>query len=133
MFRFVSWLVVGIAGAFLVVATAAFSAVVTTWLAFGISVGTLIASAGLAYRYRTDVASLALGLASLVVSGWTIVASVVFAQTTVQTLALASSLAISGLAVAGLTAHEIEHDYVVSRRRPEGTSETRDSRLSAAA
>ena len=133
MFRFVSWLVVGIAGAFLVVATAAFSAVVTTWLAFGISVGTLIASASIAYRYRTDLASLGLGLASLVVSGWTIVASVVFPQTTVQTLALASSLALSGLAVAGLTAHEIERDYVVSRRRTEDVSGTSDSRLSAAA
>ena len=133
MFRFTSWLAVGIAGAFLVVATAAFSAVVTTWLAFGISIGTLIASAGIAYRYRADLASLALALASFVVSGWTIVASVIFAQTTVQTLALASSLAISGLAVAGLTAHEIENDYVVSRRRTEGVSGTSDSRLSAAA
>ena len=133
MFRFISWLVVGIAAAFLVVATAAFSAVVTTWLAFGISVGTLIASAGIAYRCRADLAALALALASFVVSGWTIVASVIFAQTTVRTLALASSLALSGLAVAGLTANEIEHDYVVSRRRPEVTSETRDSRLSAAA
>lgn len=133
MLRFSSWLVVGIAGAFLVVATASFSAVVTKRLALGISIGTLIVSAGIAYRYRGDVVSLALSLATVVVSAWTIVASVIFAQTTVQTLALASSLAISGLAIAGLTTHEIENDYVVSPRRSEGTPGTRDSRLSAAA
>ena len=133
MLRFTSWLGVGIAGAFLVVVSASFSAAATTSLALGISIGTLIVSAGIAYRYRSDVASLALSLASAVVSAWTIVASVVFAQTTVQTLALASSLAISGLAIAGLTTHEIENDYVVSPRRHEDVSGMSESRLSAAA
>ena len=133
MLRFSSWLVLGIAGAFLVVATASFSAVVTAWLAFGITIGTLLLSGLIVYRYRGDLASVALGLASFVVSAWTIVASVVFAHTTMQSLALASSLALSGLAAAGLTAHEIENDYVVSRRRHEDTSGQSESRLSAAA
>jgi hypothetical protein len=133
MLRFISWLVVGVTAAFLVVAAASFSAAATTWLALGISVGTLIVSAGIAYRYRADVASLALGLATVVVSAWTIVASVIFAQTTVQTLALASALAISGLALAGCATHELENDYVVSQRRHEAASETDDSGLSATA
>ena len=133
MFRFSSWLVVGIAAAFLVVATAAFSTAVTVWLAFGISIGTLAVSAGVAYRYRNDVASLVLGLIAVVVSVWTIVASLVFTGTTVESLVLASSLAMSGLAIAGLTAHEIESDYVVYPRRREETPETSQSRLSAAA
>ena len=40
------------------------------------------------------------------ISAWTIVASLVFSQSTVQDLALGASLAISGLALVGLTAHE---------------------------
>ena len=133
MFRFSAWLAVGIAAAFLVVATAAFSAGLTVWLAFGISIGTLAVSAGIVYRRRGDVASLVLGLAAVVVSGWTIVASLVFTASTMQALALASSLALSGLAIAGLTAHEIENDYVVYPRQRGETPATPDSRLSAAA
>jgi hypothetical protein len=133
MLRFSSWLGVAIAGAFLVVAAASFSAGATTWLAFGIGIGTLGVSAGVSYRYRTDIASLVLGVATLVVSAWMIASSIVFAQATVQTLTLASSLAISGLALAGLTAHEIEADYIVSHRRPQDTAGRRESQLSAAA
>jgi hypothetical protein len=44
--RFVSWLAIGIAAAFLVVATAAYSLSTTMWLAFAISIGTLVVSAG---------------------------------------------------------------------------------------
>jgi hypothetical protein len=79
------------------------------------------------------VPSLVLGLATSVVSAWTIVASLVFSQGTVQTLALASSLAITGLAVVGLTAHEIEHDYVVLPAHRENRSSEREPRLATAA
>ncbi len=62
------------------------------------------------------------------------VASLVFVTTTVPSVVLAGALALSGLAIAGLTTHEIETDHVVVRRRRkvEG-SRTGDSRLSAAA
>ncbi len=132
MFRFISWLAVGIAAAFLVVATAAFSAAVATWLAFALSVGILVISAGIGYRYREDLASLLLAGAAVAISAWTIVASLVFSQSTVQTLALASALAISGLAIVGLTTNELEHDYVVSARQ-EDASRDSQSRLAAAA
>jgi hypothetical protein len=46
MSRFLSWLALGVADAFLVVATVSFSSAATAALAFGISIGTLIVSAG---------------------------------------------------------------------------------------
>ena len=45
MYRFLSWMAIGIAAAFLVVATAAFSLPVIKWLAFAIGFGTLIVQA----------------------------------------------------------------------------------------
>jgi hypothetical protein len=39
------------------------------------------------------------------IGAWTVVASLVFSESTVQNLALASSLAIAGLTIVGLTPH----------------------------
>ena len=111
--RFISWLAVGIAGAFLVVASTTFSRPDITALALGIGIGTLVVSLGIANRYRDSVPTLVFGLLAAVVSAWTIVASQVFAETTVQNLTLASSLAISGLAILGLGAHELSTERVV--------------------
>ena len=113
MLRFISWLVTGVAAAFLVVSTAAFSLPTIVSLAFAISIGTLILSTGVAYVYRAQTATLAAGLLTALVSGWTIVASLVFSQPTVQNLALASSLAIGGLAIVGITAHELSEERAV--------------------
>ena len=130
MFRFISWLVTGVAAAFLVVSTAAFSLPSIEWLAFAISVGTLIVSAGVAYSYRAHTATRTAGLLTAVASGWMIVASLVFSQPTVQNLALASSLAIGGLAIVGITAHELSEEQAV-----EHAAETteHESRLRTAA
>jgi hypothetical protein len=70
------------------------------------------------------------------ISAWAIVASLVFSETTVQNLALASSLAIAGLAIVGLTAHEVSHPRPVKAVR-DPSSETdssteREGRLAAA-
>lgn len=113
MLRFISWLVTAVAAAFLVVSTAAFSLPSIAWLAFAISIGTLILSTGVAYSYRAHMATRAAALLTAAVSGWTIVASLVFSQPTVQNLALASSLAIGGLAIVGITAHELSEEQSV--------------------
>jgi len=110
MLRFISWLVIGVAAALLVVSTAAFSLAVTVWLAFAISIGTLLLSTGVAYSYRAHTATRFAGLLAMAISGWTIVASLVFSAATVQSLALASSLAIGGLAIVGVTAHELSEE-----------------------
>ncbi|HEV2982111.1 MAG TPA: hypothetical protein VGX51_11815 [Solirubrobacteraceae bacterium] len=129
MSRFISWLATGVAAAFLIVAAASFSVGAVVWLAFGISVGTLVVSAGIAYYNRADVPSVSTALAIVVISAWTIVASLVFSPTTVQGLALASSLAISVLTLVGLTANELSG----AAHSVKDHSSERKSRLAAAA
>ena len=137
MSRFVSWLAVGIAAAFLVVASAAFSPSAATALAFAISIGTLIVSAGIAFLDRRSVATAYTAVLVALISAWTIVASLVFSQSTVRHLALGSSLAIAGLTVVGLTAHELSLERAVSSVRGVSTdadsSTEREARLAAAA
>jgi hypothetical protein len=111
--RYISWLILGVAAAFLVVATAAFTLPVVTALTLAVSIGMLLVSLGIATEYRDQIATLVPALAAAVVSGWTIVASQVFVESTVQNLALASALAISGLAIVGMTVHELSSERVV--------------------
>jgi hypothetical protein len=131
MSRFVSWLALAVAGAFLVVVSASFSPASITSLAFAISIGTLVVSAGIAYYDRRNIPSVLTAVVIAVVSAWTIFASLVFAQSTVESLALAASLAISGLAVVGLTAHEVSLERAA--QSVEGTPTEREGRLAAAA
>jgi hypothetical protein len=129
--RFVSWLVIGIAAAFLVVATTSFSVATIEWLAFAIGIATLVASASIAYRYRRDKTSLITSCLTATVSAWTVVASQVFSLSTVQNLALASALALSGLAIVGLVEHEASVEDA-AHSLEDGTHEAQ-SRLAAAA
>jgi uncharacterized membrane protein len=111
--RFVSWLVLGVAAAFLVVASTAFSLSAIAALALGVGIGMLVVSLGIAYRYRDHVATLCTGLVAAVVSAWMIVASQVFPWATVQSLTLAASLVISALALVGLAVNELSTERVV--------------------
>src|SRR4029077_4712806 len=95
MSRFISWLAVGVAAGFLVVATASFSLGTIAWLSFAIAVGALVVSAGIVYYDRANSLSRYAALVIVAISAWTVVASLVFPETTVQNLALASALAIS--------------------------------------
>lgn len=131
MSRFVSWLAVGIAAAFLVVASVAFSPSAVAALAFAISIGTLIVSAAIAYRDRTSAPTVYTAVLVALISAWTVVASVVFSESTVQHLALASSLAVSGLTLVGLTAHELSAEHALHSAKDVSTE--RDTRLAAAA
>jgi FtsH-binding integral membrane protein len=129
--RFLSWLAIAVASAFLVVATAAFSLPAIAALAFALSIGTLLVSSAIAYYGRTQVASLYTAVLVAVISAWTIVASLVFSQSTVQHLVLGSSLAIGALAVVGLTAHEVSLEHA-AQSATDGSSE-REARIAAAA
>jgi hypothetical protein len=130
--RFISWLAIGLAAAFLVVASTSFSSLSTiAALAFAISIGTLVVSLGIAYSNRDHLATLVTAVVAAVVSGWTIVASLVFSQSTVQNLALAGSLAIGALALVGLTANELSGERV--RTSLELSDDRRETQLTAAA
>ena len=131
MSRFLSWLALGVAAAFLVVATISFSSAATAALAFGISIGTLIVSAVVANIDRTSVASVYTAALIALIGARTTVASSVFALPTVQNLALGASLAIGGLAVVGLTGHEVSVERAARSAR-DATSE-REGALAAAA
>ena len=111
--RFISWLALGVAAAFLVVATTAFTPSTIAALALGVGIGTLIVSLGVAYRYNDQVPTLVPALMTAVVSAWMIIASQVFSQAVVQNLTLAESLAIGGLAIVGLMAHELSSERIV--------------------
>ena len=130
--RFILWLAVAIAAAFLVVISDSFTSLsAIAWLAFGVSIGTLAVSAGLAYAYRDHIPTFVTAVVTAVVSAWTIVASLVFSQPTVQNLAFAGSLAIGGLAVVGLTVNELSNESVVHSL--EASDGRRESGLAAAA
>ena len=131
MSRFISWLTVGVAAAFLLVTSASFSLGAIKWLAFAIAVGTLVVSARIAYYERASVPSLYTALLIVLISAWTIVASLVFSEATVQNLALASSLAISGFALVGLTANELSHERAL--QSVQNSSSKREARLPTAA
>jgi hypothetical protein len=131
MSRFFSWLVIAVAAVFLVVASTAFSPATVTWLAPAIAAGTLLVSSAIAYNDRSYPLSAVTAGVIVVISVWTIVASLVFSDPTVRHLALAESLAISGLAAVGLTAHELTHERAMRSRRPGSTE--REPRVAAAA
>jgi hypothetical protein len=111
--RFISWLAIGLAAAFLVVSTTAFTLPDIAALALGIGIGLLVVSLGIAAAYRGQAATAVPALATALVSVWMIVASQVFAQSTVRHLTLAEALAVGGLAIIGLTVHELSSERVV--------------------
>jgi FtsH-binding integral membrane protein len=129
--RFLSWLAIAAAAAFLVVVSVSFSLTTMVTLAFAISIGTLVVSAGIAVFDRRYLPSLVTAIVVAVISAWTIVASLIFSQSTVQNLALGASLAISGLAVVGLTAHEVSHERAAQSVKDSSTE--REGKLAAAA
>jgi hypothetical protein len=118
--RYLSWLALAIAAAFLVVASTAFALFDIANIALGVGIGTLVVSLFIAYRYRAHVPSLVTASASAIVSAWTIVASQVFSLQEVQNLTLASGLALAALAAIGLTANELGSERVVHSLTVEG-------------
>jgi hypothetical protein len=111
--RFLSWLAIALAGTFLVVARFAFSASTLVNLTFAVSIATLVVSLGIGYAYRTHAWTTIVAACTALVSAWNIVASLVFSNSTMQDLALAGSIVIAGLAVVGLTVHELSVERVV--------------------
>jgi hypothetical protein len=134
--RFISWVSLGIAAAFLVVASTAFVPIDIANLALGVGIGMLVISAFLAYRYRDDLATVVAAYASAIVSAWNIVDSQVLSLQEVQNLTLANGLALLALSVIGLTAHEVQEERVVRSLAPsagggEAEHEARPTRMAA--
>ncbi|MTD59045.1 hypothetical protein [Amycolatopsis pithecellobii] len=98
-----------LAGAFVVVASVAFSAPLAAWIGFGVFTGlTLLGALGAVFgkRVSTRVGHGVLGLVSL----WSLIAALVF---TAPALVFANALGVVLVAVIDLTLHELSTERVV--------------------
>lgn len=110
--RFAYNMLLTVIAGFLVVATQAFLPVTVAWLSFAVGVAAVVLAAG-SIALRTGLIQRILGGAALLIGAWTVVASLIFAPTTVVWLGFASALALVALGVTGLIAHELKTERVV--------------------
>jgi hypothetical protein len=101
-----------VAGAFMVVAAFAWSVSVFEWIMFGIGILAVLTAGAIVLR-RRGVIQRGLDGAIGVLGAWTIVASLVFAGSTIMWLGFASGVALVGFALIGLTLHELRAERVV--------------------
>lgn len=116
--RYFSFLSLAVAAAFLVVASQSFVAVDIANVAFAVSIGMLVCALGLAWTHRPHLPTLITSLATALISAWMIVETQVFSLGVVQNITFADALAISGLAIIGMTAHELSTERVVHSLQP---------------
>ena len=111
--RFVTNMMLAFAGAFVAVASQAFSPGVAGWIAFGFGIAILL-GLGLSQldRDRGLVQHALDGLATLL-GVWTVVASVVFTGAVLSWLTLGEGLGFVLFAAVGLVAHELSQEGVV--------------------
>ena len=101
-----------LAGAFLVVASLAFTIPVAGWIGFGVFAGVIVlAGLGLATDHRLEGYALH-GLLALAAT-WSLIASLVFAGSALTWLVFAGAVVIAVLAVTDLIAHEVTTERVV--------------------
>jgi hypothetical protein len=126
--RFLGFISLGLAAAFLVVASQSFALFDIANLALGIGIGLLVISLAVAARYRRHIPSLISGATAGLVSAWMIVSSQIFSLSTVQSLTFAESLGIAGLALIGLVGHELGTERVFHSLEMRAGSPQKDPR-----
>jgi peptidoglycan/LPS O-acetylase OafA/YrhL len=111
--RFLSNVVLVLAGGFLVVASRVFSPDVVSWLALAIGLGVL-ALAGVAQLHRSrGIVQRVLDAAAGGLAIFVVVAAMAFTGTTLAWMAFAVAIGFAGLALVGLFAHEVSTERVV--------------------
>ena len=108
MSRFFTNLVIGLLSGFVVMSSQVFAAPTVAWIAFGAAVAVLAISALVQLDGQRGIAQRILDLAMIGIAAVLIVFSLVFVGATVTWLAFGLSLGWLGLAVTGLTLHEVE-------------------------
>lgn len=111
--RFVTNMLMAVAGGFIVVASQAFTSGVTAWITFGIGLGILAMLGAVQLDRSRGILQRGLDAMAGTLGIWTVIASVVFAGATVTWLSFAEALGLVGLALAGLVAHELTSERVV--------------------
>ena len=105
--RYVTSLVGGLFGGFVIVASQAFASGTTAWLAFAFGVGLLILAPLPALWGDRAIVGSALDVVSGLLAIWTIVASLVFSGDVVKWLSFGEGAGFVLLAVGGLTLNEV--------------------------
>ena len=126
--RFLLDILFVVAGAFLVVASMAWSAGTAGWTAFGVSAGVTVLAAASAALAKTASRRLGHGLLGLVAL-WSLAAALAFSGTALTWLVFADAIAVGVLALADLTAHEATSERIVHQLEVRDTS--RDGRIAA--
>ncbi|HLH64348.1 MAG TPA: hypothetical protein VKV27_01480 [Solirubrobacteraceae bacterium] len=110
--RYLTNIALAVMGGFVVVVSQAWSVPVFMWIMFAAGVLAILL-AGSALLPRRGLAQRVLDGIIAVLGAWTVVASLVFAGSTVTWLGFASGVAFVGLALLGLTLHELRTERVV--------------------
>jgi hypothetical protein len=111
-YRFILDNLVVIAGAFLVVASMAWSANRAGWTAFGVSTGIAVLAAASAVLTKRNSIKIGHGLVALA-GLWSLVAALSFNGTVLTWLIFADAIMVGVFALADLTAHEATTEKVV--------------------
>jgi hypothetical protein len=118
--RYLSYILLGVLAAFLVVATQVFPLATVKPLALGIGIAMLYVSLGIAALSRTmagrfwaDPVSLGVGAVSALVNAWIVITTQVFSLSTMQDVTFYSAIGVGALALVGLTVHELRVERVV--------------------
>jgi peptidoglycan/LPS O-acetylase OafA/YrhL len=111
--RFLSNIVLALAGGFLVVASQVFTPGVVMWLALGTGLGVFALAGLLKIERRRGVVQRTLDAAAGALGILTVIASVVFDGSTLTWLSFSASLGFVGLALMGLIAHELRYERIV--------------------
>jgi cytochrome b len=101
-----------VAGAFLAIASMAWSPGTAGWTAFGVSAGVTVLAAASAVMAKKAPRRISHGVLS-VVALWSLIAAVVFSGTALTWLVFADAIAVGVLALADLAAHEATTERIV--------------------
>ena len=112
--RFISNMLLALAGGLVIVATQAFAPPVVAWIAFGVTgVGVLLLMAATALAPGRGDVQRTLDAVAGVLAAWTIVETLVFSGMVMVWLTLGAAAAIVAIAAAGLILHELSTERVV--------------------
>jgi hypothetical protein len=124
--RFISNLLLALAGGFIVVVSQAFGVSMTGWITFGVALGVLAMLGVVQLDHGRGRPQRALDGVAAALGIRTVIASVVFVGTTLTWLSFAEGLGLVALAVAGHAAHELSTERVVHSLAIEDSRTTAD-------
>ena len=112
--RYISNMLLALAGGFVIVATQAFTPSTVAWIAFAVTgIGALVLMAATALAPRRGLVQRALDGVVAALTAWTIVESLVFSGALMVWLSFGAAAAIVAIGVVGLTVHELSTERVV--------------------